>query len=391
MGIFSRKERVPDPQVTILLDDFCRGALLPGAQISGSVAIASPVPRPIHAVEVVFAGRASTHCTRHINGPNNQRRIIRYHDEVELLRLSQNLLGDSSVDPANSPTCPFSFICPDRTNTSTGPSPYTGGYTNSNAYEVSSHGLPPTVSHSHGDDHYAVVQYAVQVVVHFADTQDPFLSAPQPLVICPRQSGPQGPLAECIMLAEKYASSRLVGQEKSFMGSFKDKFSSETPSVNIVLKARSPTIVSSGTSFPIQTCVELDALSMPSIDVASVDIRIAEVKLVAVTFFRALKQATYSGDRRPEHEVVDEDKILLNASPGNIPVPKQEVQQEKSSMKLVYPASFEARIPGSTCPSFRTFNINRTYRLKMKMEADVCGKTFDYKFEIDLIVRSGAI
>ena len=390
MGIFSRKERVPDPQVTISLDDFCRGPLLPGAQISGSVSIASPVPRPIRAVEAVFAGRATTHCVRHVNGPNNQRRAIRYHDEMELLRLSQKLLGDSSVDSINSPTCPFSFICPDYTNTSTGPSPYTGGHTNPNAYEVSAHGLPPTCSHSHGDDHYAVVQYAVQVVVHFADTQDPFLSAPQPLVICPHQSGLQGSPAECVMLAEKYASSRLVGREKSFMGSFKDKFSSETPSVNVVLKARGPTIVSSGNSFPIQSCVELDALSMPSIDVASVDIRIAEVKLVAVTFFRALKQSTYGRGDRAEHEVVDEDKILLNASPsGGVSVGKQEVQVEKNS-KLVYPATFEARIPGSTCPSFRTFNINRTYRLKMKMEADVCGKTFDYKFEIDIVVEAGA-
>ncbi|KXS93563.1 hypothetical protein AC579_711 [Pseudocercospora musae] len=86
---------------------------------------------------------------------------------------------------------------------------------------------------------------------------------------------------------------------------------------------------------------------------------------------------------------IDEEKILLNASPDIQNVQGEQRMAEKSS-KLVFPATFQARIPSSVCPSFRTLNINRTYRLKMVLEADICGKNFEHKFELSVAVVTPA-
>ncbi|USW54062.1 Putative arrestin-like protein [Septoria linicola] len=319
MGIFTRKERIPEPYVSVSLDEHCRDPILPGTQVSGNLLISSPTQRAVRSAEAVFSGRVTTSCIRYVNGPtvgaNNRRtrRKVRYYDEVEILRQSQTLVEGISLDPTNALTLPFSFTCPDHTNFLTGASPYTAGYTNPEAYDTGAHALPPTLNHSHGSEHYAVVQYGVQLVVHFHDSQEPFLSAPQPIVICPRKTGLQGPLAEYITPAQKYSSSRLTGQQKSFMSSVKDKFSSETPSVNVVLKARTATVVPSGDSFVTQTCVEIDSFSTQGIDIPVVEICISQLKLLPVTFFRALKVSTYGwSSDRPEHEIVDEDKLILS-------------------------------------------------------------------------------
>jgi hypothetical protein len=56
-----------------------------------------------------------------------------------------------------------------------------------------------------------------------------------------------------------------------------------------------------------------------------------------------------------------------------------------------YPATFEARTPGTTCPSFRTFNINHNYQIEMKVEIEVCGKSFEFKIEVpDVVVLPAA-
>ena len=52
----------------------------------------------------------------------------------------------------------------------------------------------------------------------------------------------------------------------------------------------------------------------------------------------------------------------------------------------MYPASFEVRVPGSTCPGFSTFNINHQFRVLMTIEAEIAGKKFEYKVEVPDVV-----
>jgi hypothetical protein len=166
------------------------------------------------------------------------------------------------------------------------------------------------------------------------------------------------------------------------MNSFRDKLSKQTPSVEMTLKAMIPEAISTGGVFSIQTCVEIDSLSAPNISIPSVEVRITSLKLRSITFSRALRVSGNFTDR-DEHEEIDGEKLLLNANPSTRMVEAESV--EKGS-KLVFPAIFEGRIPADTCPSFRTFNINRTYRLKGAVEADVCGKAFEHKFEMNIVI-----
>jgi hypothetical protein len=53
---------------------------------------------------------------------------------------------------------------------------------------------------------------------------------------------------------------------------------------------------------------------------------------------------------------------------------------------LSYRTTFEARIPDELSPSFETLNLVRNYCLKVDVEAELCGKNFEHKFEIPGVV-----
>ncbi len=54
--------------------------------------------------------------------------------------------------------------------------------------------------------------------------------------------------------------------------------------------------------------------------------------------------------------------------------------------ELIIPCSFQAVIPESVCPSFRSFAISRNYRLKMSISVVVGGKDFEVEFEVPNVV-----
>ncbi|KXS98650.1 hypothetical protein AC578_10072 [Pseudocercospora eumusae] len=404
MGIFSRKEKIVPPQVAIHLDH--AGPYAPGLPITGSVHVQTPVPRPISSVAITCVGKATTHNIRRVqragagvgmaSGPNTStRRTIHYHDDAQLFREAQGLFSDTELIPEKPLTTQFSLTIPWGTEDVHGGGPYVEGRSNPEAYTTRSHPLPPTFVHQHDSDRYASIEYGLQVLIHFADgSSEPYASPVKGFVLIPlpNHSPSDARFLESIRPSEKYSSSRLTGAEKSAIHSFKDKFSSSTPSVNVVLKARTVSIVPTGSSFSIQTCAEIDSFSVDSISIPSVQLRIRDVKLMPITFYRALRVESLASSSldRGEHEEIDEEKILLNANPDTQTVQGEQRMAENSS-KLVFPATFEARIPSSVCPSFRTLNINRTYRLKMVLRADICGKEFEHKFELSVAVDTPAV
>lgn len=392
MGIFSREERIHGPQVSFGLDEQCQGPLFPGHRLSGEVTIHSPIPRHIQSAVVVFSGTATTHAVRWVNrgaasaAASNRRRIL-YHDEAGLCSIDQHLLGQAQVHPGAPVVSRFSFIIPGSTANVVGPVPYTDGRTTEHAYATAGHILPPTLSHvleGFSDDQFATIEYVLQVVINFEPGSGPFYSQPLPLVFCPLRSPAPVQNLESVRPAERYQSSRLTGEAKSFRNSFRDKFSNETPSVDVVLRARISSSIPTGSSFAIQTCAEISSLSVPNISVPTIDLRIAKLEILPITFFRALLVSEFSMDR-PEHEVVDEESLTLNATPSSRTV---EAQALGEGSMIVFPATFEARIPGNIPPSLRTFTINRNYSLKMTLEADIAGKTFEHKFQATVVVDS---
>ncbi|KAF1962176.1 hypothetical protein CC80DRAFT_400800 [Byssothecium circinans] len=98
-------------------------------------------------------------------------------------------------------------------------------------------------------------------------------------------------------------------------------------------------------------------------------------------------QGLYSGG---ESERYREEKTLLNSLPaGPQVVALEEVSTagmgEKDGKGVRQAEScavwFTARVPGTTPPSFKSFAITRTYRLKVSVGVEVGGKKFESKIE----------
>ena len=383
MGIFSRKPKLPDPYISIALDDHCRGACYPGTQVSGTVTLQSPVQRHIQVAQVSFSGHARTHSYK-TEGSGNNSRTIYFQDDATLFQDDQNLAHNTTIPQDQAHSWRFEFQFP-HTSGVVGSSPYDGETVISGIYTSDSHPLPPSFALMRSEHEYAIVEYKVQACFHFEDEKEPFVIDLEPLNFLPYHPRPQPPsFAEFIKPAQQYSSSRLIGSEKSFKHSLRDKFSSQTPSVNLIMKTTVPPHLTTSGSFPIYACVELDTFSDPTIEIPLVNMTIKSLKLCQYTFYRSLRYRGVSVRDR-EHQATYEDLVPLNAVPESLQVERRD--GNSGHRKFAYfPASFEARIPGATCPSFHTFNINHNFQLEFKLEADICGKKFEFKVDVPNVV-----
>ena len=383
MGIFSRKPKLPDPYISVTLDDQCRGACFPGTQVSGTVTLQSPVQRHITVAQASLSGHAKTHSYK-TEGSGNNSSTIYFQDDATLFEVDQNLSHNTIVPQDQICFWRFEFQFP-HTSGLVGSTPYTGATATSGIYANDLHPLPPSFSLMRSAHEYAIVEYKVQASFQFDGEKEPFVMDFAPLNLVPYNPRPQQPsFAEFIKPAQQYSSSRLIGCEKSFKHSLRDKFSSQTPSVKVVMKTTVPPNLAPSGSFPIYACVEIDSFSDPAIDVPVVNIKITSLKLCQYTFYRSIRSRGVSVHNR-EHQATHEELVPLNAVPEWCEVERRE--GTSGDRKYVYfPASFEARIPGATCPSFQTFNINHNFQLEFKLEAEVCGKKFEFKVDVPNVV-----
>ena len=231
MGLFSQKPKIPDPYISIVFDADTQGPRIPGSNIAGTIKIQTPVPRHVELAQVCFFGHAMTH-SRKSEGSGNNSRTIYFRDDARLFQLEQNVFADLWLPQEQMHTGRFQFQFPHSCGGLVGPSPYTGKTAASGIYMNDSHPLPPTFNFTWTPNEYAIVEYKVQVMVKFQDSTDPFVVDFEPFNFAPYNPRPQNvPFSEFVKAAERYSSSRLVGEVKSVRHSFRDKFSSQTPSV----------------------------------------------------------------------------------------------------------------------------------------------------------------
>ena len=150
------------------------------------------------------------------------------------------------------------------------------------------------------------------------------------------------------------------------------------------MKATIPPCVTTSGSFPIYACIEIDSFSAAAIDLPLIDIKIKSLKLCQYTFYRSLRCHGVTSYGR-EHQATYEELVPLNTVPEWRQVERQYGKTNGRSFTY-FPAAFEARIPGDTCPSFRTFNINHNFQLEFKLEATICEKKFEFKVEVPNVV-----
>lgn len=262
-----------------------------------------------------------------------------------------------------------------------GPSPWVGPTEHSGIYVTSKHLLPPTFAKEFNENHYALVEYTVQAVFHFSDNQHPITIQLPVLDFSPMPRSPESStFVEFVRPPETISSSSLLDKKKSFRLSFRDKASAANPAGNLVIKASLNSQVVRASTFRIYACVEIEAHSGGSASIQDILVRLKAAQLRQVTFFRA---RMYDGASSPnEYQEVGEDSILLHGEPDHILAePQQKPSEDEKS--TFFPATFEVRIPERTQSSFRTFNINHNFQLKVTLEVEVLGKKFEHKFVVE--------
>lgn len=234
MGLFSNKPDIPEPYIAIVFDADCQGPHTPGSIISGAIKIQSPVSRQIEMAQVCFSGHAKTHSYR-TERSGDKSDTFYYRDDASLFQFEQHILSNAWLPQEQPHTARFHFQFPHASAGLVRPSPYTGETATSGIYMNDSHSLPPSFNLTRSGYEYAMVEYKIQVVVKFQDLEEPFIVDFEPLDFVPYNPRPQNvPFSEFAKPVERYSSSRLIGETKSVRHSFRDKFSSGTPSVRLL-------------------------------------------------------------------------------------------------------------------------------------------------------------
>lgn len=378
------KSNAPPVEAFVVLDESSRRPLVAGALISGSVKINAQAGKQLRSAEIIMFGRAVTHAAK-FEAVNGEAVSLDFADHSNLFRINNLLAQEQYVGPGQPLTLNFNLQLPHRIEAPTTANPYTNETRYKGEYVETTHPLPPSFSMIAGARHFAVVEYNVQAVLQLEDEKYSMtVQLPEPLLVLLSNSGPipQRQPMEFIKLPEKYSSSRLLGNSKSKRGSFTDRFSSNVPSVNVVMKASVPGIVTTGRPFEITVAAEINSPSAPSVSIPSILFRIVDLQFWKVTHLRCLRpnpDEAFGGHR--VHESKAQEPLPLNALPQSALVQQQSGTNGETKI-WSYAAAFESRIPGSACPSFSTFNISLSYRIKMTVEAEICGKKFEYEVDI---------
>ena len=411
MGLFSYFHQPPDPIVSFTLDS--RGTFRPGSAVSGSVLlqiphdpkakVQPPPPRQLNVASITFYGHAATANTRsESNGPNNGSRTIYYKDDVCLFRQSYTLASNLTLDERMPMECGFGFSFPYVSDNLPFDSPYRMRHNARGTYlepsQAQQQPLPPSFSMGYGNDS-AIVEYTIELVCNFEGEREPFtvrLTTPMDFLPSPPSSShPAPPLSEYSNELKRFSSSRLIGGEKSFANSFRDKFSSSTPAVDAMLKVTLPTTMVPGSSFPIYACLEVSNPSVQGINLPVAEIRPKSLRCSQVVYYRALRD-----NREIPAESLEETRtsnVVLNAIPESQWIePRNRNVNEKGTAQQAsqfwyYPATFEARLPSGTGLSLQTSNIDCEYVLELKIEAEILGKEFEFEQDVAVFMQQASV
>ncbi len=258
-------------------------------------------------------------------------------------------------------------------------------------YTVEPHPLPPTFAFAANASTYLAVKYNIQASFQLAGEKHAFTAElPEQLVVLPRSlEQPPVHLMEITKAPIKVTDSRLPGgsepkPKSSFRRGFADKFSSSSPGIEVALKASLPTTVATGGTFPIQLLIQIDSRSTPSGSIPYINIRVTEINLYQRPFLRSLLVA----DGGHGHRVVEskcEEAVPLNTLPSACKA--QQASGSSGDKKIcTYSAEFESRVPGTTCPTFSTVNVNQRFRIRMLVEIDICGKAMGFEVDVPEVV-----
>lgn len=423
MGLFSTKyPQPPLPDIGIHLSNPADKVYRPDDIVNGWVTFTPTVPIAPRAIVASLWGHAQIwHRTSHTNS-NNSSDYHHWRDNAPLFEVQTNILQTSDSKPSTlevgrTYTYPFQFRFPIGTANNRG-----GQYQNDAdaRWTVGPHQLPPTFwsssNHSiEGAPNWAKVEYGVRVrlacpgvgvaqghnLVDFV-VNAPVLFAPLNRSAHTSQAPPSliSYTKSCSLRTSALArpSSSSVG----FRQSMRDHFSSKTPRLDFDSVLHVPDVMTSGCEFSFGAAVKILDKSDTVSHIPPIHFTILRLELQDFTSIRAPRDheasTVMSGSHRGnkyenmpapdtpfsigEHNSESKEAMHLNCLPHSTTVELAEVPgEEKKEMVQANSceAWFTARVPGYTPPSFRSFAISRTYRVKIKLGIEIGGKKFEHE------------
>lgn len=449
MGLFSSNKppQPPTPDLTIHIYGTEEKCYKPNDYVSGHV-ILTPVEsmRP-QALEVSLFGQSLV-WLRTSSNDGNHTTYYHYRDNAPLFEVTTDVLPNRGLDsnqyhdnsigehiekmekgppdtddfqPGQSYTFPFSFRFPEGTGNSR-----LSSYKQADdgRWTVDPHKLPPTFYHGsqysrdHGEPDFAKIEYGIRArllcpgigIIVGKELKDLIVTVPVLFAPINPHATLSGPLSVLkFQKAFTLHSSSLSGQETpGFRQSLRDKFSSSTPTLDFETSLEMPDLLTCGLEFRFRAAFTVLSKSANVVKIPAIHFSILKLDLLDFTFVRAALDVEAGSGRegrhkknryetmpppdapylKRQHVEFTEHKEHLNAIPPSVTLELDQVLNEdtKQMEQAAYCETwFTARVPGLTAPSFRSFAVNRSYRVKVKLGIEVGGK--EYEHEVESFVR----
>lgn len=453
MGLFGSSKAPPPPlpNLSIYLSTPLEKVFQPDETVSGTITLTPAIPITPQALEVTLFGQSliwyrTTQPGTSRPGTIQRNQYIHFRDNAPLFNVTTNILPPQTgtLQPGQPLTLPFNIRFPLGTGNKR-----LGQYRRDSdeRWTVGPHNLPPSFIFSSSSPSssvcdspdFAKIDYGISArlltpeYIGF-DLDASALEVFAPVLFSPQNAGLDTTHATLTFVdSHSLQSSILAGVQKENLGfrqSLRDRLSSSTPKICFDTSVHVPDCLISGQEFAIRAGVHVTHKSDSVSAMPSVKLRVGKIELVEYTAVRAPRdfeswgrEGGWEGDMPGpdkmysgrENQDLSRGKVGLNCVPGEVVVEmgwssnsvrgddgkgfglgekekgnKTEMQTgvEGGSEHFV---TFTARVPSTTTASFRSFAISRAYGVKLRLNVEIGGKTFEQVVESGIREMGGAI
>lgn len=381
------------PKIAIELDNGLQGPFYPGSRVSGQVVLMNHVGESPVSIEVSLVGRSEAYAQRNdsMDVPGGRLSIIHHRDQTLLFSTSTLVLETSLILPGqHRHAWGFAFHFPSMTQSNCHVS-YDSA--SSEIWTTGVHALPPSFSWiAPNTSAFAAICYTVEAVLRQSQPAES-IQARVPLHFTPFRGDP-GPVVPSVFREDfRIASTRLEaanqGQTPRVKRALTSWISKTSPDdVSFCFKASVPSHITTGEAFTVLTEIDFGDQPASTYVASSVHFKVSKLKLLHFVVFRARRDPPVPATRFKTYK--NEEIRTYEGSFDLALLPSSAVRTPEKGHSTV-PFSFQAVVPALACPSFRSFAINRSYRLKLSISVELGGRDFKLQFEVPNVTVLSAI
>ncbi|KAI9876733.1 MAG: hypothetical protein M1830_005850 [Pleopsidium flavum] len=357
----------------------------PGDQLVGTIELQGPnhLDVGVESVKIQVQGRCKTKFTKHEYGQSIS--IYRGRAPLCLLELSV-FKGPGTLHPPQ--TLPFSFEMPERCNASGTDSFHASPQFNTEYNQI----LPPSFDVAHqslleGKEIKAFISYELEATAILEKAVGPGpLKARQKLDVIPTRDieNPDPghlPHSRSITCASLHLIPEYEKRDPTFKERIKIRFSSDTLPVAVFkLNVTMPKVVILGQALPLSVGIEYDNDKSTAETPPMIFLIKATVTLRAETGIRCIGSLFSSHDKSEKWT----KEQVISSPYFNKPIPVSDGMDLGKIMDLRLGTARvqDSKLWSSPCPTFKTFNIRRSYSLSVFVAVECARKRYNYDSKV---------